>query len=229
MRHVVITGTSRGLGEALLSGLLDDPATRILALGRRFTPAQEADPRVTTRSCDLSDPASLPDAAELGAFFAGATQCVLLHNAAVVEPIGAIGALDAAELTRAVAVNLTSPMLLTNVAIAARPVGVPLKVIFVSTGAAHHVIANWSAYSATKRGAEEFFAHVSSEWRDDPAVTAEIVNPGVMDTGMQETIRATDFPERQRFVDRRDRGELREPAVVAAEILAAHLPPPLPR
>lgn len=223
MRHVVLTGTSRGLGEALLNGLLDDPGTRVLALARRFTPEQEAHPRVRTRRCDLGDLGTLPDAAELGAFFAGAAQTVLVHNAAVVEPIGAVGALPPDDLIRAVAVNLTAPMLLTNAAIASRPVGVSLKIVFVSTGAAHHVIANWSVYSATKRGAEEFVAHVSSEWRDDPAVTAVTMNPGVMDTRMQETIRATDFPERQRFIDRHEHGELRDPATVAAEILAQHV------
>ena len=64
MRHIVITGTTRGLGAALVDEILSVPHTRVLALARHFTAAQQADPRITTRHCDLSDPATLPDAAE---------------------------------------------------------------------------------------------------------------------------------------------------------------------
>ncbi|NUR70136.1 MAG: SDR family NAD(P)-dependent oxidoreductase [Hamadaea sp.] len=226
MRHVVITGTNRGLGQALLDRLAADAGTRVLALARSFPAEQLEHPQITTWPGDLADPASLPDAGELAKFFVGATETVLIHNAAVVEPIGEIGTLDPDELTRAVAVNLTAPMLLTNSAVAARPHGVPLRVVFVSSGAAHHVISGWSAYSATKRGGEEFFTHLSASSTADDLITAVSVNPGVMDTGMQAEIRSADFAERQRFVDRHARGELRPPAVVAAEILAAALPRP---
>ncbi|MCP2325098.1 NAD(P)-dependent dehydrogenase (short-subunit alcohol dehydrogenase family) [Hamadaea flava] len=224
MRHVVITGTNRGLGQAFVDQLAAEPGVRLLALARSFPAEHLEHPQITTRTCDLADPASLPDAAELAKFFVGATEAVLLHNAAVIEPIGEVGALDPDALIRSVAVNLTAPMLLTNAAVAARPHGVPLRILFVSSGAAHHVISGWSAYSATKRGGEEFFAHVTAEGRDD-LVSAVSVNPGVIDTGMQAEIRSAEFAERQRFVDRHQRGELRPAAVVAAEILAAHLPP----
>ncbi|NUR50285.1 MAG: SDR family NAD(P)-dependent oxidoreductase [Hamadaea sp.] len=228
MRHVVITGTNRGLGQAFLDHLAADPGTRVLALARSFPDEQRDHPHITTRACDLADPASLPDAAELAKFFVGATEAAVVHNAAVIEPIGEVGALDPEALIRSVAVNLTTPMLLTNSAVAARPHGVPLRILFVSSGAAHHVISGWSAYSATKRGGEEFFAHVAAEGRDD-LVSAVSVDPGVLDTGMQAEIRAADFAERQRFIDRHQRGELRPAAVVAAEILAAHLPPSFSR
>ena len=224
MRHAVITGTSRGLGHALLAGLVDDAETRALALSREFTDEQRAHPRIITRACDLAEPDTLPSVGEIAAFLDGATEAVLLHNAAVIEPIGAVGTLPAARVTRAVAVNLTAPMLLTGAVLAARPEPLRLRIIFVSSGAAHHVVSGWSVYSATKRAAEEFFAHVSAEWRDDSRVSAVCVDPGVIDTGMQETIRGTDFVERQRFIDRHARGELRPPSVVAARILAEHVP-----
>jgi NAD(P)-dependent dehydrogenase (short-subunit alcohol dehydrogenase family) len=220
MRHVVITGTTRGLGEALVDEVLAMPDTRVLALARDFSAGQKADPRVTTRHCDLSDPATLPDAGELADFLRTAAMGVLVNNAAVVEPVGAIGSLNAGQLARAVTVNLMAPMLLTNAFVAGRPAGQAARVLFVSTGAAHRVIENWSAYSATKRGAEEFFTHLVGERSD---ITVAIVNPGVLDTGMQETLRRSDFPERRRFVTRYEQGELRPARDVAAEIVAEHL------
>jgi NAD(P)-dependent dehydrogenase (short-subunit alcohol dehydrogenase family) len=220
MRHIVITGTTRGLGEALVDEVLSGPDTRVLALARDFTGAQKADPRITTRHCDLSDPATLPGAAEFAEFLRGAAVGVLVNNAAVVEPVGAIGSLGADQLARAVTVNLTAPMLLTNAFLAGQPAGQAARVLFVSTGAAHRVIQNWAAYSATKRGAEEFFTHLAGE-RPDVAVV--IIQPGVIDTGMQAVLRRSDFPEHQRFVDRYEQGELRSAREVAADIATNHL------
>jgi len=223
MRHIVVTGTTRGLGEAFVEEVLSDPDTRVLALARTFTDRQRAEPRITTRVCDLSEPATLPDAAEFAGFLRGATVGVLVNNAAVVEPVGAIGGLDTDQLARAVTVNLTAPMLLTNAFLAGRPAGQAARILFVSTGAAHRIVQNWAAYSATKRGAEEFFTHLAAERAADAGLTVAIVNPGVIDTGMQATLRRSDFPEHQRFVDRYEQGELRPPQVVAAEIIQAHL------
>lgn len=220
MRHVVITGTTRGLGEALVDEVLALPGTRVLALARDFTERQRADTRITTRHCDLSDPATLPDAGEFADFLQTAAVGVLINNAAVVEPIGAIGRLSSDQLARAVAVNLTAPLLLTNAFLAGQPAGQAGRVLFVSSGAAHRVIENWAAYSATKRGAEEFFTHLAGE---RPDLKVAIINPGVLDTGMQETLRRSEFPDHQRFVDRYEQGELRPPRAVAAEIVGAHL------
>jgi benzil reductase ((S)-benzoin forming) len=218
MRHIVITGTTRGLGEALVDEVLTIPDTRVLALARHFTAAQKADARITTRQCDLADPATLPDAAEFADFVKNAAVGVLINNAAVVEPVGAIGSLTTDELARAVTINMTAPLLLTNAFLAAQPRAA--RVMFVSTGAAHRIVEHWSAYSATKRGAEEFFTHLAGE---RPDVRVAIVNPGVLDTGMQATLRQSHFPDRQTFIDRYERGEMRPPRVVAAEIAQAHL------
>lgn len=226
VRYVVITGVSRGLGEALLNQFETDEDTTVLALGRGFTDAQRinAGKRLILRHCELAEPSTLPHAAELSELFEDADEVVLIHNAAVVAPIGPIGDLEPDELANAVAVNLTAPMLLTNSLLAALPASAGRAVImFVSSGAAHRVIDGWSAYSATKRGAEEFFAHLADQCSDDPRIKVEIVNPGVMDTGMQETIRGARFAGQQRFLDLYENDELPDPAAVAARLIEEHL------
>ncbi|MEV4416372.1 SDR family NAD(P)-dependent oxidoreductase [Catellatospora sp. NPDC049609] len=228
MRYVVITGVSRGLGEALVNQFEADPDTTVVALGRSFSDAQRiaAGPRLVLVHCDLAEPAGLPHATELGELLAEADEVILIHNAAVVDPIGPIGDLSVDDLSTAVAVNLTAPMLLTNSLLAGLPPTVGrVLVMFVSSGAAHRVIDGWAAYSATKRGAEEFFAHLAKQYEDDPRVRVEVVNPGVMDTGMQETIRAADFAGRQRFLDLYENDELPDPAAVAARLIAEHIRP----
>jgi benzil reductase ((S)-benzoin forming) len=224
MRSVVLTGVSRGLGAALFDELVGR-GDRILGLGRHFTDEQRklaaAEPdRIQLYQADLADPEALPAAETLRNFLAGAGEAVLIHNAGTVEPIAPVGELPPDAVTAAVAVNLTAPMLLTNAFLAARPAGAVTRMLFISSGVAHRVIEAWSVYSATKRGGEMFFDAVAVEQPDAYVVN---VNPGVMDTEMQATVRSSEFPARDRYVGLQERGQLPSPATVARRIIGEHL------
>src|SRR6185369_4486435 len=97
MRAVVITGVSRGLGAAFFD-VSTTRGDRILAVGRHFSPEQQKlrDERpsdVTLFSTDIADAHWLPDYDTLRAFLRDADDVVLIHNAAVIDPIGAVGRL----------------------------------------------------------------------------------------------------------------------------------------
>lgn len=226
VRVSIITGVSRGLGAALMAQLVER-GDRVVGIGRdarRLTPPD----RVVLREADLAEPGTLPDPAEFGGWLAGASAAALIHNAATVEPIGAVGQLPASQLATAVAVNLTAPMLLTNAFLAALPAGLPATILFISSRAAQATIEGWSVYAATKQAGESFFGALASQLAGDRRVTVAIAQPGVMDTGMQSAIRraATGggwFPDAGRFVRMHERGELPAPAGVAAGIIAEHL------
>jgi len=250
MSAVVLTGVSRGLGAALFDALAAR-GDAILALGRGFTAPQRrlaaAEPeRIRLRPADLADPAGLPDAAELAGFLdpagAGRHGTALILNAAVVEPIGAVGTLPAADLAAAVTVNLTAPMVLANAFLAATGgatdtaatgggTGGPAArrdVLLVSSGAARRVIGGWSAYCATKAGAEMFFAVLAEQVAGQAGTRVVAVDPGQMDTGMQEEIRAAYaagryFPDGARWRDNHAQGRMATPATVARRIVAEHL------
>jgi benzil reductase ((S)-benzoin forming) len=228
VRSVVLTGVSRGLGAAFFDELAGR-GDRVLGLGRSFTDGQRdlasAEPdRILLHPADLADPGTLPEVETLRGFLAGTDEAVLIHNAGTVEPIGPTGSLPPGAVTTAVAVNLTAPMLLTNAFLAAGPASAASRVLFISSGAAHRVIEGWSVYSATKRGTEMFFDTVAVE-RPDAYVVS--VNPGVMDTGMQATLRSSEFPERDRYVDLYERGRLPSATDVARRIIAEHLDRPI--
>jgi benzil reductase ((S)-benzoin forming) len=238
VRSVILSGVSRGLGAALFDEF-NSSGDRILALGRRFTDAQHgaersAPQRVRLRTVDLGRPETLPGAAELASFAHDASDVVLVHNAAVLDPVGAIGALQPGEIVHAVAVNLTAPMLLTNALVAAmalRPATTaarPVTVLYVSSGAAQRTIGGWSVYGATKNGGEAFFAALAAQHEGDPRVRVANVNPGVMETDMQAHLRDLAkrdvyFPDGERYVSLYQRGELVPPARVARTIITTHL------
>lgn len=232
MRSTVITGVSRGLGTGLFREAYRR-GDRILALGRSFTGEQrdlaEVEPqRVRLRQADLRDPLSQPDTDELLAFLGtGTGTSVLIHNAAVVGPIGAVGALPSGELADAFSVNLAAPAVLTNAFLAAAPAG-PRHILFISSGAATRVVGGWSAYCASKAGGEMFFRVLAEQFGHDATVRVDCVNPGQMSTGMQEEIRGAGragayFPQRQDWVDSYEFGRLAPPEDVARRILDEYL------
>jgi NAD(P)-dependent dehydrogenase (short-subunit alcohol dehydrogenase family) len=229
VRSTLITGVSRGLGAELFAEAyrLGD---RVIGLGRHFTAEQrrlatEQPDRVELLDVDLAQAASLPQAKEITGVLGDCTQAVLLLNAAVIQPLSVIGSHVPAQLISAVAVNLTTPMLLTNAFVAALPATVQsARVLFISSSGAHRVTEGTATYSATKRGGEKFFEVVAAELAGvDPRVTASVVDPGIMDTEMQAVLRSSDFPHREHYIGRYQRGELPDPAGVARRILASQV------
>jgi benzil reductase ((S)-benzoin forming) len=232
MSAVVITGVSRGLGAALFNAC-NARNDRILAVGRHFSDEQRAvrDERpaeVLLHTTDLVDPRWLPDLDILRPFLRNATDAALIHNAGVVEPIGAIGWLQEEATLTSVAVNFTAPVLITNAFMRAAPVDARMRILFISSGAAHRVIDGLAMYTATKAAGEVFFDGLASQVADDRRITVATVDPGLMDTGMQADLRrAADsrvyFPEGERWLRAREEGRLADPAVVADRILKEHL------
>jgi benzil reductase ((S)-benzoin forming) len=232
MRSTIITGVSTGLGAALFDHL-HVAGDRILALGRRFTPAQhaaadETPDRTRLRRTDLSDPTTLPNTLELTEWIGQAVdESVLIHNAAVFTPFGLIGTLDPQEIQHAVTVNLTSPLLLTNALLAsAAAEHSRTTIMLITSSAARHVDGGRAVYAATKRASELVLETVRVE-RGEDRIRVVVVDPGIMDTPMQATVRGYAladgyFPGRERFLDRYQRG-LPSPDDVARKIIATHL------
>jgi benzil reductase ((S)-benzoin forming) len=229
MSAVVITGVSRGLGAALFDAC-NARNDRIMAVGRHFTDQQRAvrDARpveVALHATDLADPRWLPDAETLRIFMRDDSDVVLIHNAAVVEPIGAVGSLQEEAAAAAVSVNLTAPMLITNAFLRAVPRDAErVRILFISSGAAHQPIEGWSIYCATKAAGEMFFEVVALQVKDDERISIATIEPGTMNTGMQAEIRrAAEFPLQQQFRDAHQEGKLADPMQVAERIIKEHL------
>ncbi|HEY8473945.1 MAG TPA: SDR family NAD(P)-dependent oxidoreductase [Natronosporangium sp.] len=226
VRVSIITGVSRGLGAELMAQL-SARGDRVVGIGRDPTRLTVPE-RVQLHEADLARPETLPAPDQFADWLAGASCAALVHNAATVEPIGAVGALPPDQVATAVTVNLTAPMLLTNAFLAALPADLPATILFISSRAAKSPIEGWSVYGATKRAGEVFFDALAGQLAGRRRVSVAIAQPGVMDTGMQATIRRAAaagawFPDADRFLAMHERGELPSPAEVAAGIIAEHL------
>ena len=191
MHTAIVTGVSRGLGEALANALLQRGYV-VLGVGRASS-ARLAGPNYRFVECDLAEPARVADALRepFSKLAASRPEYVcLINNAAVGTPIGVFGTLDATEISRSLAVNLSAPFALANLfcqVFADR--FIPRRIINVSSGAASNTMPGVSGYCVAKAGLEMLTRSLAAEEQGD-LFRAITVRPGVIDTGMQEFMRS---------------------------------------
>jgi benzil reductase ((S)-benzoin forming) len=214
MNLYIVTGTRRGLGAALAKRIAADRDNELIALAR---------PEV-----DFADGASIASAFDrLEARIAGKpyAKAVLINNAGIVEPVAPLERADPGDIERNLVVNLVAPMVLMRRFLAATAHVALRRVINISSGAGRRPIFGWSAYCAAKAGLDMATRVVALEAQSRGlAVEAVSLAPGVIDTGMQGTVRgasAEDFADVERFRQMKAEGALRDADDVAADILAA--------
>lgn len=232
MNKVILTGHSQGLGAALAAALLTR-GDQVLALSRSSNPelVQSFGAGLTERSIDLSDMSALTNwlaSDEMSTFLAGAQTAILINNAGVVNPIGPPGRQGAAQISQAVALNVSAPLMLSDAFLQVTgPGGVSAagdrRIMHISSGAARSAYAGWSIYCATKAALDH---HARSVVEDNiEALRIESLAPGVIDTQMQAQIRTTSadrFPAKERFEAMKRDGALAS-AEASAAMIAAHL------
>lgn len=224
MNLYIVTGTTRGLGAALADRIAEDAGNELIALGR----APDAPiPGGSRLQVDLEDTAALEaafDRIEQRIRGKRYERAVLINNAGMVTPVGPLENADPRELERNLVVNLVAPLLLMRRFLRATEGHALLRrIINVSSGAARRPIAGWAAYCAAKAGLEMASRVVAldAQARHKPVEIASLA-PGVIDTGMQATVRGApreDFPDLDRFLALQAEGKLRSAGDVAREIL----------
>lgn len=223
MHYYIITGASRGLGKALAEAVLHQPGTTVVGVSRHATIEHE---RYLHQPLDLSDIAAVEN--NLHKVFprwADAASVTLINNAAVVGNIGYVGEQPNEHYNFVFDVNLVAPAMLMNTFLSAySSLAVPRTVLNISSGAAQRPVDGWAAYCASKAALEALTATAQKE-QDlrGSGVRIRSLSPGVIDTGMQEHIRAADpgsFSEAARFAEYHAQDQLASAEHVAGKIMA---------
>jgi len=224
MNLYIVTGTTRGLGEALAERIAADPKNELIALARAPDAPVAGGARI---ECDLADARAVElafDRIEQRVRGKRFEKAVLINNAGVVAPVGPLESCDAAALERNIAVNVVAPLLLMRRFMAAlEGAALVLRIVNISSGAGRRPIQGWSAYCAAKAALDMATRVVALEAqaRRRP-VEAVSLAPGVIDTQMQGEIRGTtpeQFADVERFRAMHEEGKLRPAGEVAADIL----------
>ena len=224
MIKAIISGHSRGLGEAI-AGVLLERGVEVVGLSRgkcdhlalRFGDA------LREFQIDLGDAsalAALLQDMEIQRWLADAELALLINNAGTLQPMGLLGSHGATPLARGLTLNLLAPLILSDAFCAATQGMADRRILHVSSGAARKPYPGWGAYGASKAGLDHHARVVSEEAQAGLRIAS--VAPGVLDTAMQAEIRAVgvvDFPQRARFDDLHRSGQLVPPADSARRLV----------
>lgn len=183
MKHVVITGASRGLGRAMAMGLAADGWT-VSGCGTDAAAlqslAKELGPDHQVQTCDVTDPAAVEEFAAAVVIRFGAPGLVISN--ATINPNKPLWEVTAEEFARVIDVNLKG---VHNVirgflpAMIGRGKGV---VVNFSSGWGRGTSPEVAPYCATKWGIEGLTAALAQELPNGLAAVA--LNPGIIDTRM---------------------------------------------
>ena len=191
-KTVVITGASRGIGEATADvfaaaganvGLLARSEGAISKIASRIGDAAVAIP------CDVSDFTSLETAIRAVETRFGPTD-VLINNAGAVEPISHLATADPAEWGKIIDINLKGVfygMRAVMPSMIERGAG---TIITISSGAAHGPVEAWSHYCASKAGAA-MLTRCADKEAGEAGLRVMGLSPGTVATQMQKEIKAS--------------------------------------
>ncbi|MFT0801162.1 (S)-benzoin forming benzil reductase [Bacillus swezeyi] len=224
MHLSIVTGASKGLGAAIVKGLLEKGRI-VHALSR--SKSDISHDRLTQHAADLSQPAEtekwfqqFADSIKIADF----ASITLINNAGMVTPIKRAGEAEREELRKHYDLNLLAPVMLSQLFTKwLAPYKGKKTIVNISSGAAKNPYKGWSAYCSSKAGLDMFTKTFGYEQEDEEYPVRMIsFSPGVMDTGMQAVIRSSskkDFHEIERFKNYQTEGKLRSAPFVAGVLL----------
>lgn len=218
MRLAILTGGSKGLGLALCEALA--------GRGYRVLEFSRSAPHAYSVRMDLSLPSDSRQIAAAALASLGGEhieELIVINNAGTLDPIGSASRKGRDSVLANLNTNFTSAILVLTEIVAHFQATACRKVLAnISSGAAEKGYAGWSLYCATKAGMENYIRALALEQQAEshPFIPVN-VDPGVMDTDMQASIRSSsafDFPEIERFIKRKEQGALVSPGSVAAAV-----------
>lgn len=220
-----ITGTTRGIGKALIAAALELPDSFVVSLSRAEAFLWDRHQNI---HMDLNDTDRISsvfaaihfDFRQLGRL----KNTVLINNAGVLDPIAPINDCDDGLLAQNIRVNLIAPMVLTRHFFHySRSFQGRKWVINITSGASKVPYSGWSAYGAAKSGLEMATRAMALEFTQiDPTFHVCAVAPGTVDTAMQAKIRsctAKQFPQVDKFHQLKSSGALHPPARTASALI----------
>lgn len=189
---VMITGASRGIGEATARLFAQEGAKVCLLARSRDRIAEiagEIGPAALAIPCDVRRFWEVEAAVNACVENLGGLD-ILINNAGVIEPIAPLMEADPEGWSDAIDINLKGVFNGMRAAMSIMVAKGGGSILTISSGAAHNALEGWSHYCASKAGAAMMTkcAHVEGA---DQGIRAMGLSPGTVATQMQREIKAS--------------------------------------
>jgi NAD(P)-dependent dehydrogenase (short-subunit alcohol dehydrogenase family) len=201
-RYAIITGASMGLGFEIAKKYLEAGASLMICARNEMLLDKAAlalRPLAGTGQSVLALPADISKLADVTALVGAALRefghlDVLVNNAGVAGPCGAIENVDLKEWFRAIEINLLGCVLLSRAVLPHFKKAARGKIIQLSGGGATSPLPGLSAYAASKAAVIRFVETLAEETRPDH-IDVNAIAPGALNTRMLDEFLAAG-PER---------------------------------
>lgn len=231
MIYAVVTGISKGLGEAAAVKLME-AGVNVIGIsrsGNNQLPVLAEKNRVsyTDYRCDIGDLSALEETFQQISeviFQDKITKLYLVNNAAVIDPVDQSMNIKAEDLDYHMKVNATAPIVFMNKFLyKANQKNIPFVGVTVTSGAAGRPIYGWSAYCSTKASINMYTQTAALE-QDQLNTKNKVIafSPGIMDTPMQGRIRESsesEFADVKTFKGYKENNLLKDPSVVGKVLI----------
>jgi NAD(P)-dependent dehydrogenase (short-subunit alcohol dehydrogenase family) len=187
---IIVTGASRGIGEAAAHALAAQGARVVLT--SRKAPAETAaavGPAAEAHACDSSDYAAFAAlVADVKARHGRLD--ALINNAGILDPIASIADSDPAEWARNIQTNLIGAYNAIRAVLPGMIAAGGGTIVNLSSGAAIRPLEGWSAYCSAKAGLHMLTRAVALETAGKN-IRVFGFQPGMTDTYMHVQVRAS--------------------------------------
>ncbi|QPH55453.1 SDR family NAD(P)-dependent oxidoreductase [Pontivivens ytuae] len=188
----LVTGASRGIGEATARALAEEGAAVVLAarssgrIGEIAESIRNDGGKALAATCDVADYASVESAVAQAVDAFGGLD-ILVNNAGVIEPVATMAQSDPVAWAQAFNINATGTFNGIRAALPVLPEGG--VIVNISSGAAVNALEGWSHYCASKAAAKMLTACVDKE--EGRRIRCVGLSPGTVATQMQREIKAS--------------------------------------